>query len=140
VSIDVHERPYSAGERVVLLLTRVLSATFFTALVGAIENWFYERFFAPDLYAAGPPLGRAMFTLGIAVPYILAGLIVLGLPAAYALRRMRAESALNYAAAGLVTGALWGFTTLSSNSYGIALAAFYGGVCALFWWWLRPRG
>lgn len=140
MGIGVHKRPYSTGERVVLLVTRVLKVTFLTAVVGAIENWFYERFFAPELYAAGNPLARAVFTLAITFPYILVGLIVLGLPTAYALMRTRAENAATYALAGTAAGALWGNVAAGMlTTYGIGVSAFYGCLCALFWWRMRPR-
>lgn len=140
VSTDVQERPYSRGERVILLITRMLTATFLTALVGAIENWFYERFFAPDLYAAGHPLARGVFMLVFSFPYVLVGFVLLGLPAAYALERMRAGNAFAYALAGAVTGALWGVVAVGVlTTYGVAVSAFYGCLCALFWWRLRPR-
>lgn len=134
------ERPYSTGDRAVVLVTRALTATFLTAVVGAIENWFYERFFAPELYAAGNPIARGLFMLAISFPYILVGLILLGLPTAYVLSRARAENAFTYAFAGAAAGALWGKVAVGVlTTYGIAMSAFYGCVCALFWWWLRPR-
>ncbi|HEX6661284.1 MAG TPA: hypothetical protein VF067_05395 [Sphingomicrobium sp.] len=141
VGTEVHKQPFSTSERVVLLITRMLTATLLTAFVGALENWLYELFFAPDLYAAGNPLARGVFALGLSFPYILVGLLLLGLPIAYALHRLRAESALTYSIAGLVTGSLWGWIALGSQTaYGLLITAFYGIVCALFWWWLRPRG
>jgi hypothetical protein len=139
VTIGAQERPFSAGERLALLVTRVLTATLLTALVIALENWLYELFFAPDLYAMGNPFARGVFLFAVSFPYILIGLIVLGLPTAYALGRFQVESVLTYGVAGLFTGALWGVMVLGSHSYGIANAASYGCVCALFWWWLRPR-
>ena len=140
MSVEFQQRSYATGERLFLLVTRMLSAALLTALVGAIENWFYERFFAPDLYATGHPLARGAFMLAISFPYILVGLALLGLPAAYALRRVRAESALVYAITGTITGALWGLIVLEhASTYGSVLSALYGCLCALFWWGLRPR-
>jgi hypothetical protein len=139
MSTGVRERPYSTGERVALLVTRVLTATVLTALIGAIANGFYERFFAPDLYAAGPPLGRGLFRLTMTIPFILVGLILLGLPTAYALARKRAESAFAYALVGTGAGALLGKVAFGFlTTHGYAICAFYGCVCAVFWWWLRP--
>jgi hypothetical protein len=109
-------------------------------LVGALENWFYERFFAPELYAVGHPLARGVFLLAFSFPYILFGLVLLGLPIAYALMRARVENVLTYALTGGGAGALWGKVALGAvTTYGIAISAFYGCFCALFWWWLRPR-
>ena len=140
MSTDVQERPYSTGERVVLLVTRALTATFLTAVLGALGNWFYERFFAPDLYAVGDPLARGVFMVAVSFPYVLVGLILLGLPTAYLLSKARAENVFTYALAGAATGALWGKVALGAlTPYGIAILAVYGCVCALFWWWLRPR-
>lgn len=135
----LQQQPFSRGERAFLLVSRLLTATLLTALIGAIENWFYERFSAPELYAAGPPLGRALFLAGMSIPFILAGLILLGLPAAYALRRTRAESAISYAVVGFILGALYGFVMGALTTNGYVVCGFYGCVCALFWWWLRPR-
>ena len=136
---DLPQRPFSAGEHAILLVTRILTATLLTAFVGAIQNWFYERFFAPDLYSAGPPLWRAIGMIGLSLPFILMGLLVLGLPAAYLLRRARFESALSYAAAGATTGTVWGAVLGFQTTYGFVVSAFYGCSCALFWWMLRPR-
>ena len=136
---DVPQRPFSGGVRVILLVTRILTATLLTALVGAVANWLYERFFAPDLYAAGPPLARAVEAVALTFPFVLAGLLVFGLPAAYLLRIGRLESAISYAAAGAVTGATWGATFDVVWPFGYAAFAFYGCTCALFWWLLRPR-
>jgi hypothetical protein len=136
MGLEIQARPYSSGERVVLLVTRVLTTTLLTAVVGAIENWFFERFFAPNLYAAGPPLGRAAWVIAWSSPFILAGLVILGLPTAYLLHRARVENALSYGIAGLLTGTLWGYVIV----YDFGLSGFYGCVCALFWWLLRPRG
>lgn len=130
---------YSTGERVVLLVTRALTATLLTAVVVVIGNFLYERFFAPDLYAAGPPLARAMWLLAWSSPFILAGLVTLGLPIAYLLHRARAENFLSYGIAGLLTGALWGYLIGAQTSQGLVVSSFYGCACALFWWFLRPR-
>lgn len=138
VNTGIRQRPFSTTEWVILLVTRVLTATLLTAFVGAVENWLYELFF-PDLYATGNPFARGVFMLAVSFPYILAALVLLGLPTAYGLRRLRSENVFAYAMAGLATGALWGAIVLGSRSYGIGVTAFYGCVCALFWWWLRPR-
>lgn len=105
---ELRERPYSQGKRGILLASRVLTTTLLTAVLGAIENWGYERFFAPELYAAGPPFARATWLIAFSFPFILAGLLIIGLPTAFVLRRARLGSALSYAAVGAVTGALWG--------------------------------
>jgi hypothetical protein len=140
VSAEVRKRAISTGERVSILVTRLLTATFLAAFVGAIENWFYERFFAPDLYAAGPVFARGVFMVLVTFPFILAALILLGLPTAYVLRRLRAENAFTYALAGAMAGALWASTVFGPiTTLGVGTCAFYGLTCALAWWWLRPR-
>jgi O-antigen/teichoic acid export membrane protein len=140
VKTDYPQRSFSRTERVILIASRTLTATLLTAFAGAIQNWFYERFFAPDLYSAGPPLSRAMWAVVFSFPFILLGLLLLGLPAAYLLHRGRVESALSYgvagAAMGAIFGAFWGF---HASAYGYAVSAFYGCSCALFWWMLRPK-
>lgn len=136
---DYPQRPFNQGEWVILTASRTLTTTLLTACAGAIQNLFYERFFAPDLYSAGPPLLRAIWLFVFSLPFILVGLLLLGLPTAYLLHRARAESALSYGVAGAAMGALfggfWGFHTL----YGYAVSVFYGCSCALFWWMLRPK-
>lgn len=117
----------------------MLTVTFLTALAGAIENWFYERFFASELYAAGHPLARGVFALAFSFPYILVGLVLLGLPADYALRRLRLDGPFPFAVTGAATGVIWGLILLPYvTAYGYFNTAFYGCVCALFWWLLRP--
>lgn len=140
MSTNVHARPYSTAERVFLVVTRVLTATFLTALLGAIGNWLYERFLAPELYAVGHPLARGVGMFALSFPYILLGLILLGLPTAYILSKRRAENVFTYAFAGAVAGTLWGKVALGSlTTAGIAISAAYGCLCALLWWGVRPR-
>ena len=119
---------------------RAFAASLLTAVIGGVQNWLYERFFAPDLYATGPPLARAIWAIVFSFPFILAGLLLLGLPVAFLLRRARAENSLTYAVTGAAGGCLWStLIGFDATNYGIALAAFYGCACALFWWWLRPK-
>jgi hypothetical protein len=124
---------------VVWLAARVLMASLLTALAGAFQNWLYERFSAPDLYAAGHPVARAVWSAAFSFPFILTGLLILGLPTAFLLRRLRAEGGLLYAAAGAATGALFGAVIGFQTTHGFAVSVFYGCFCALSWWWLRPR-
>lgn len=139
MTIELRERPYNQGERGILLASRVLATSLLTAVLGTIENWGYERFFAPELYAAGPPFARATWLIALTLPFVLVGLLIVGLPTAFVLRRVRLESALIYAAVGAVTGALFG-AIWSQTGYGYAVSAFYGCACALIWWALRPKG
>jgi hypothetical protein len=137
--MSIREQAYSKGEWAALLVTRVLIAALLTALLGAVENWFYERFFAPELYAVGPPLGRAIWLAAFSFPFILVGLLLLGLPIAYLLHRWRVESAPFYALLGMASGGVWGSLIGFQTNYGFAVSAFYGCSCALFWWRLRPK-
>jgi len=140
VTTALRQPPYTKSERAILLVTRLLTATLCTALIGAIGNWFYERFFDPSLYAAGPPLGRAFVLAAISIPFIFVGLIILGLPAAYLLRRVQAESATSYGIMGFILGALYGFIAGPVTPLGYVVCGLYGGTCALLWWWRRPKG
>jgi hypothetical protein len=84
---------------------------------------------------------RGLGVLTLTFPFILTGLILLGLPVAFTLMRVRGENALTYAVIGAGAGALFGKAVIGvATPYGIATSAFYGCTCALFWWWLRPRG
>ena len=140
MSAFVSEGRNGRAFKAVRFIGRTLAAVLLTAFVGAVQNFFYERFFDPELYAAGPPLARGAFSVVLTAPFILSGLIVLGFPTAFALHRLTAESSLTYGLAGAACGALWGLILFpwSSSTFPI-LCAFYGCTCALFWWWLRPK-
>ena len=70
----------------------------------AWHNLFYELLFRPDLYAVGPPILRAAFAIVSTGPFILVGLIVLGLPVSYLLKRMNFENSASYALTGAIAG------------------------------------
>ena len=136
--------PYSRSDRIILCARGVLTAALLTALVAAFANWINERIFAPELYAAGHPLARAVFVMVLTFPFILGGLLVLGIPAALCLWRFRVQNILTYALAGVVTGILWGVTVVAMfrPTFGITphiVDATFGSVSMLFWWGLRPR-
>jgi hypothetical protein len=120
------------------LAARLFLTTVATAASGAVANFFYERFFAPDLYAAGPPILRAAFALAITSPLILAGLIFLGLPLSFLLKRLGIENAISYAVTGALSGVAFGvILTQLHHTELLVTAASYGTTCALFWWWFR---
>jgi hypothetical protein len=73
---EVQESLQTQFQRALRLAARVLIAALLTALVGAAENWFYERFFAPELYVTGDPVVRAAFAATLTFPFILAGLVI----------------------------------------------------------------
>ena len=127
-------------EQLANFVVRLFAATLLTSLVGAVANFIYELLLRPDLYAAGHPLPRAGFAFILFSPFILAGLIVLGLPTAYLLRRLNAENGMVYAATGVLTGELWGLAILELGTpEGAIMSGLLGGACALFWWWLRHK-
>jgi hypothetical protein len=140
MSIDVRRRLHRRTDQIIRLVARLISATLLTGLIGALANTVYERFFDLEAYDAGPPLGRGLFLVVVTLPFILAGLVLLGLPTTYILRRFGAESAWNYALAGTTIGASCSLLFSSSPSLEqIALTAVYGVVCALCWSALRPK-
>lgn len=75
----------------------------------------------------------------VGVPFTLGGFVVCGVPAIYLLKRLKAQSTLNYAMAGAVTGSLWGFLVAPFAILFLLIAALNGVVCALLWWGLRLR-
>ena len=122
-----------------LAASRPVAVLLLTAFAVATANSLDERFFHPDTFATGPWLGRWAFVFVVSVPFILSGLLFLGLPASYALRRFSAETSLNYALAGLVTGAIWGLIVTDRDATDVVLTGLLGAVCLLFWWLLRPK-
>lgn len=132
-------RPRLAA-RFATLAARLFLTTVATAALGAVANFFYERFFATDLYAAGPAILRGAAALVIASPFILAGLIILGLPLSFLLKRLRVENSVSYAVTGALSGIAFGVAlTRAHHVEMFAMAAFYGMACALFWWWFKPK-
>ena len=117
---------------------RPVAVVLLTAFVVATQNTLEERFFHPELYSTGPWLGRWVFVFIVSIPFIFSGLLFLGLPASYALRRLSAETALNYALAGVVTGAIWGLVMTDRDAADVVRTAFFGATCSLFWWLFRP--
>ena len=122
------------------LATRLFLATVATATAGAIVNFFYELFFRPDLYAVGPPSARGAFVIVWTCPFILVGLIVLGLPASYLLKRLNLENSALYLLAGAISGIAYGVLLFQlHHTEWLVTAASFGAGAALFWWWFRPR-
>lgn len=93
-----------------------------------------------------PLLVLAVFPLVYAIPLVLVGSIIIGLPVAVILRKRNSESAAAYVAAGAVGGFVVPLTILlslhaPSGSYWLCfLGAFSGGVTGATWWTARkPR-
>ena len=136
VTIEVPKRPYSTGEKILLFVVRMLTATIFCALLlTAIVLSYDHAVTGRDGYA----FSDGMFLLAVSIPFIFGGLVVLGLPAIYALARWKAESARNYALVGAATGVIWGAIIAPKVIAFFVISALCGCSCALFWWWLRPR-
>jgi hypothetical protein len=132
------DRP-SMGARAGSLIARLLLATAATAFAGAVINFFYELVFRPNPYAAGPPIARGAFLIVWTSPFILVGLIVLGLPTSYLLKRFKVEHSVSYALTGAIAGIAYG-VPVDHHAAWLALVALFGAGSALFWWWFRPRG
>jgi len=144
MSPAAHKLAYSRADRVIFVARGILTATLMTAVVAAIVNWAYERFLAPDLYAAGPPLARAVFVVGLTVPFILGGLLIFGIPAAWVLRRLGSQNVLTFAIAGAVTGVVWGQTVVAlvRPTFGTTpyiVDGVFGATSMIFWWLISPK-
>ena len=131
--------PFSRFDRAVSAVGRGLVASVLTAIVGAVERWGYDGFSVSLLDGAGPLVFGAIWLIAWSVLFAFAGLLVLGLPTAHLLHRSRIENPFSLAVAGAIAGALWGFLTGLEGSLGSDTTAFYGCMCALFWWVLRPK-
>lgn len=68
-------------------------------------------------YVSDPVAERVLNQMADTFGYILVGLVLLGLPTAYGLRRLRSGNLFAYGLAGLVTDAFWGAITLSSTAF-----------------------
>lgn len=139
MSLTSHNAGQPTTSSLWLAASRPVATLLLTAFVVATENLLEERLFHPELYAAGPWLVRWGGVFVLSIPLILSGLLFLGLPVSYALGRMRAETAPNYAIAGLATGAVWGVLLTDRVISDVVKTAFFGAVCLLFWWLFRPN-
>jgi energy-converting hydrogenase Eha subunit A len=130
----MQDRPYSLGERSVLITSRLLSTAAIAGLIGAVINFFYEKIFDPEAYAAGPALARGLFLFVWTIPFIIVALIFLGLPTSYLLRRLGWENWPTYSLVGAALGAGFLYALFPSlTPYGICMGAVYGSVCATIW-------
>lgn len=133
-------RPYSLGERSILVTSRLLATAALTGLIGAVLNFLYEKFFDPEAYSAGPPIARGLFAFVWTIPFIIVALIFLGLPSSYLLRRLGWENWPAYALVGAALGAGFVYAFFPRlTPYGIGLGAIYGSVCATIWFALRGK-
>jgi hypothetical protein len=119
---------------------RVVTVTILTAIAGAAYNSVYEFVFWPRLFALGP-LKRGAFVVAFTIPFILVGLIALGLPITLMLKRLGHEGFLLHAVAGVIAGWAYGLTLLYQG-YAMPMQvmfAFFGAACGLLWRWTEPR-
>ena len=119
-------------------VARMLGATAITAVIGAVANGVNERIFDQDAYNAGPALGRALFAFTLTSPFILVGLLLIGLPTDYALRRFQFYNAFAFGFSGAAAGLACGAILVDGLSESLVIFAGYGCVSALAWWALRP--
>lgn len=139
MSLTSHSESQPTASSLWLTASRPLAVLLLTAFVVATANTLEERLLDPELYAVGSALGRWAFVFVVSIPFILSGLILLGLPASYVLRRFNAETGPNYAFAGFLGGAIWGLIVTDRDARDIVLAAFFGATCLLLWWLLNPK-
>lgn len=129
----------NAGKGIRSFARRLLAAAALTAAVGAVGNTFYEFFFDPQADATGPVLARAAFAFAFLFPYILAGLLVVGAPTAFILRRFRMDNLVVFGLAGALAGAAIGVIAASGFPRLQMTFAVYGCVSAIAFWALRRR-
>ncbi len=137
----MQDRPHSAAKQSILVASRLLATATITALTGVVLIEFYEIFFFdPEYYNLGSHLTRAIFYCVVTIPFILTGLILLGLPTSYLLKRLKLESWLSYALVGAALGAGVPYALLSYlTPVGIGGAAVYGCLCAIVWFAMRRK-
>lgn len=119
---------------------RLLMAAMLAAAAGALGNTFYEFFFDRGAYAAGPVLARAAFAFAFPFPFILAGLLIVGTPMAYVLRRLQLDNLIAFGLAGAFAGAAIGVVSASGLPRLQMTFAVYGCVSAIAYRALRKRG
>lgn len=136
----MQDLPYSPIKQAILVACRLLATATITALIGAVLNEFYRVFFDPELYNSGPRLSGAIFFCVLTIPFILTGLILLGLPTSYLLKRLKLENWLSYAFVGATLGVGFLYALLSYlTPFGIGSAAVYGCLCATVWFAFRRK-
>ena len=127
------------GKAVGSFIGRLLMAATLTAAAGALGATFYEFFFDPESYAAGPVLARAAFAFAFPFPFILAGLFVVGAPTALLLRRFHFDNLIVFGLAGAFAGAAIGFALASGLPRLQTAFSVYGCVSAVTYWALQQR-
>ena len=130
----MQDRPHSPVKQTILVASRLLATAAITASIGAVLIEFYQMFFDPEYYNGGSRLSGTIFFYVFTIPFILTGLILLGLPTSYLLKRLKLENWLCYALVGAVLGVGFLYALLSHpTSFGTGAAAVYGCLCAFVW-------
>jgi hypothetical protein len=134
----------------------ILVVVLLTAFAGATLNTVYEYIFRKEFWSAGTPVARWAFAVAVASPFILAALLVIGLPTTWLLAKLRAEGPIQYATVGTLGGlAFWPaivvpwswFDDVTSSPLPdsiaplplIAVTALYGLACAVLWFLIARR-
>ena len=127
------------GKAVGSFLGQLLMAATLTAIAGALGNSFYEFFFGPEAYAAGPVLARAAFAFAFPFPFILAALLIVGTPTALLLRRLHLDNLIVFGLAGAFAGAAIGLALASGLPRLQTVFSIYGCVSAVTYWAVHKR-
>lgn len=127
------------GKAVGSFVGRLLMAAALTAAAGALGNTFYEFFFDPEAYAAGPVLARAAFAFAFSFPFVLVGLLIFGTPTAFFLRRFHLDNLTVFGLAGAFAGAAIGFIVASDLPRLQTAFGVYGCMSAVAYCALQQR-
>jgi hypothetical protein len=98
--------------------------------------------------AADMALSLLFFALVVSTPFIALGLILIGLPVDYVLRRVEIRSPVAYAACGMLGGLILGAVIVHDNAWDLGnfglISMGYGLATSLVFWTLfrrwRPAG
>ncbi|SEJ66422.1 hypothetical protein SAMN05428950_102457 [Sphingomonas sp. OV641] len=127
------------GKAIGSFVGQLLMAATLTAIAGALGNSFYEFFFDPEAFAAGPVFARAAFAIAFPFPFILAALLVVGTPTALLLRRLHLDNLIVFGLVGAFAGVAIGLA-LASGLPGLqTVFSIYGCVSAVTYWALQQR-
>jgi hypothetical protein len=90
---------------------------------------------AVDEGKVGEGIWMGVWPLAFATLFIFPASLVLGLPTAYILHRMRRESGLAYGSSGALFGAVLPLIVFGLEGWSASIVGAIGGLAtALFWW------
>lgn len=113
-------------------------AAVFASTLGTVTYISLSLCFWPQSLAAGALLESAGLTFVVTAPFVLVGLIALGIPTSLALRRAHLENSVSYTLTGALAGTAFGAAVTGLyHAQAITAFAIYGVASALCWWWLR---